>query len=151
MSDMSRDAILCASRLLLCALFVVSGLGKLADPAGIAGALTGKGFPAAEVLAQTVGLFEVAAGLALALGGATRIAAAALALFTVIATLLFHDFWSYAGDARGDQTTQFLKNLGLTGGFVLIAAFGAGRFSIDAALRERLHRRSVSKSHPSRA
>ena len=108
-------------RALLGALFVVSGLLKIGRFAGVAAALENAGLPMAQALAAAVIVFEVLAGLALALGWRTRLSAALLALFVVVATLLFHRFWAVDAAAYGSQLNHFLKNIALTGALMMLA------------------------------
>ncbi len=116
---------LLVARILLSLLFIIAGLGKLADVAGFAGYMASGGVPA--VLAWPVILLEILGGLAILVGFQTRIAALALGGFSVLAGLLFH----YA-PADQMQMTMLLKNLGLGGGFLLLAQTGAGAWSVDA-------------------
>jgi len=116
---------LLVARILLSLLFIIAGLGKLADVAGFAGYMASGGVPA--VLAWPVILLEILGGLAILVGFQTRVAALALGGFSVLAGLLFH----YA-PADQMQMTMLLKNLGLGGGFLLLAQTGAGAWSVDA-------------------
>ena len=61
-----------------------------------------------------------------------RPAALALAAFLVPTTFIFHDFWTFAGEARTNQMHHFMKNLAIMGGPLVVAAYGAGRLSFDA-------------------
>ena len=116
---------LLVARILLSLLFIIAGLGKLADVAGFAGYMASGGVPA--VLAWPVILLEILGGLAVLVGFQTRIAALALGGFSVLAGLLFH-----FAPADQMQMTMLLKNLGLGGGFLLLAQTGAGAWSVDA-------------------
>ncbi|HSV37080.1 MAG TPA: DoxX family protein [Ramlibacter sp.] len=102
-------------------LFLVSGLLKLGRFEALAGVLAGKGLPlAAAVMALAIAL-EVAAGAALVLNLKPRIAAAALALFVMAATLLFHSFWAADAAAYANQLNHFLKNLAILGALLSLA------------------------------
>lgn len=118
---------LLAGRTLLSILFIISGFSKLAGLAGTAGYFGSLGLPAPMVVAVLVGMLEFLGGIAVLVGFKTRIAALALGLFTLAATAIAHlDF----GDTL--QVQMLLKNLGLAGGFFILAALGAGAFSLDA-------------------
>lgn len=119
---------LLAARVLLALLFVIAGLGKLADVDGFAGFMASGGVPA--FLAWPVILFEILGGLAILVGFQTRIVALALAGFCVLSGLLYH-----FNPADQMQMTMLLKNLGLAGGFLLLAQTGAGAWSADSRLR----------------
>lgn len=109
-------------RALLGSLFVVSGLLKIGRFAAVAAGLEKAGLPWGMALAAAVIVFEVAAGLALAIGWRTRLAGGLLALFVVAATLLFHRFWDADAAAYGNQLNHFLKNLALTGALLMVAS-----------------------------
>lgn len=114
------------ARLLLAALFIVGGLGKLANVEGFAGYLASGGLPAA--LAWPAILFEIAVGVSMIIGFQTRIMALLAALFCVVTAVLYHSNFA-------DQTmmVMFLKNLGLAGGFLMVFANGAGKVALDKA------------------
>lgn len=114
-------------RILLAIMFVLAGFAKLTDIAGTAGWFGSIGLPAPTILAVLVGLLELAAGLAILVGFQTRIAALALAAFTIGATLIAHlDF------ADMTQFLFFQKNFAIVGGLLVLAFTGAGALSVDA-------------------
>lgn len=119
-------------RILLAAIFVSSGLQKIGAFAGTAGYIASRGLPLPEVGAAIAIIVEVGAGIALILGFKARWAALALAVFTLAATFLFHNFWTYPADQQFMQMLMFWKNLAMTGGLLFVYAFGAGSWSIDA-------------------
>jgi putative oxidoreductase len=121
----SKDASLLAARILLGALFIVAGLGKLADVQGFAGYMASGGVP--SFLAWPVILVEVLGGIAILAGFQTRIAALVLAAFSIVAAVLYHFV-----PADQMQMTMFLKNFAIAGGFLALANIGAGRYSVDA-------------------
>ncbi len=104
-------------RILIAILFVAVGANKFMDPSGTEAMLASQGFSPSLVWA--VAGFEVVAGLALALGFATRIASLALFGFTILTILLFHrDF----GDPA--QVQAAMKNTAIAGGLLLVFAYG---------------------------
>ncbi|MFZ2509404.1 MAG: DoxX family protein [Steroidobacteraceae bacterium] len=114
-------------RWLLAAIFLVSGFGKLMDPAGTIGYINAVGLPLPELSYALAVIVEIGGGLLLVLGYQARIAALALAVLTIIAGIFFH---SNFGDQN--QFIHFLKNLAIAGGLLQVVAFGAGRLSIDS-------------------
>lgn len=113
-------------RVLLSVLFILSGFAKLTAISGTAGWFGSIGLPLPTVTAVVVGLVELLGGLAILVGFKTRIAAILLAVFTLAATAIAHlDF------ADQMQVLMLQKNLGLVGGFLMLAAVGAGSISID--------------------
>lgn len=119
-------------RLLLAALFLPAGLSKITGFAGTAGYIGSVGLPLPEVGAVLAIVVEVGGALALLLGWGTRWAALALALFTVVASVLFHNFWSVPIEQAMVQQLMFFKNIAVAGGLLVLAAFGAGALSVDA-------------------
>ncbi len=130
-----RPSWMLIGRVLIAAIFIVSGIAKLTDPAGTVGYMEAQGIPSADVLAIVAGLAEVAGGLAILFGFLTRIGAFGLFLFLIPTTLIFHDFWTMDGAEAKTQMVTFMKNLAIIGGLALLVANGAGRYSIDARLR----------------
>ena len=111
-------------RLLLAIIFLISGLGKLGAYSGTAAYMASQGVPAA--LLPFVIATEVLGAVAIIAGWQTRIAALALAGFTLVAAFIFHN--NFADQV---QAIMFLKNVAITGGFLLLAVHGAGAWSVD--------------------
>lgn len=126
-----------AGRAALALIFVISGFGKLADPAATAGYIASKGLPLATLLAVLAAAVEIAGGLSILLGAWTRLGALALAVFLVPVTLIFHNPVGLEGMAAQLEVIQVLKNLAILGGLVAIASFGPGPVSLDARLAAR--------------
>ncbi|MEC5384711.1 DoxX family protein [Uliginosibacterium sp. H3] len=114
-----------AGRILLAIIFVLSGFGKLGNPAGTAGYMQAMGVPTI-LLWPTVAL-ELLGGIAIVIGFQTRWVALALAAFSVISAAIFHSNF-----ADQMQMIHFLKNLAIAGGFLLLASTGATALSIDS-------------------
>lgn len=139
----TNNLLLLAARVLLSAMFILSGYPKLLDPAGTAGMIAGAGFPAATALAYLAGLFELIVGLFVLVGFQTRISAILLALFSAFTGLVFHSGAINVPDfpeAANGLLTMFnglmmMKNLTIAGGFLALAAVGAGAYSLDARRR----------------
>ena len=122
----STSVAILVGRVLLAAMFVLAGFGKLTDIAGTAGWFGSIGLPVPTVTAVVVGLVELVAGLAIVAGFQTRIAALVLAAFTIGATLIAHlDF------ADMTQFLFFQKNFAIVGGLLVLAVTGAGSLSVD--------------------
>lgn len=111
-------------RVLLSAIFLISGIGKITGYAATQGYMASQGVPGA--LLPLVIALEVLAPVAIIVGWQTRIAALALAVFSIAAAVLFH-----ADFADQMQSIMFLKNLAIAGGLFLIVAHGAGALSLD--------------------
>lgn len=124
---MNANVTLLIARILLAAIFILAGLGKFGDIAGTAGYIGSVGLPAPTLLAWLSGLFEVLVGLAVLVGFRTREASWALAAFSVVAALIFHN---NLGDQM--QMVMFLKNFAMAGGFLALATSGPGAYALDA-------------------
>ena len=103
-------------RLCLAAIFVYSGIHKFMDLSGTATTLAKVGFPIPLLFAVGAATFEVVGALSLATGLQTRIGACLLIIFLIPTTFIFHP--------PGSQLIQFLKNLGILGGLLIIVASG---------------------------
>lgn len=127
-----QDPMTLVGRLLLAFLFLPAGIGKIAGFAGVSGYIASKGLPLPELGAAIAIVVEVGGGLALIAGFGTRYAALALALFTLVATFIFHNYWGVPADQAYVQQLMFNKNIAVVGGLLLLAAQGAGAWSVDA-------------------
>jgi len=125
-----QDRVLLAARLLVTPLFIFSGIGKVLAFGATAARLPGGEGGFGSFLAAGSIVIELGASLAIILGIYTRCAALALIVFTVLATLMFHNFWASPPAAVTVQTVNFLKNLGLIGLFAVLAAFGPGAYAL---------------------
>ncbi len=114
-------------RILIGAIFLLSGLSKLAAPMATIGYISSAGLPLPQIGLAIAVLIEILGSLALIVGYRTRWVAGLLAIFTVAAAVAFHSNF-----ADQNQFIHFFKNIAMAGGLLQIVAFGAGRFSLDA-------------------
>lgn len=113
-----------AGRVLIAIMFVMAGFSKISGYEGTVGYMQSVGIPG-FLLPLVIGL-EVGGGLAVILGWQTRVAAFGLAGFCVLTAVFFH-----ADFANQMQTTMFMKNFAMAGGFLFLVAHGAGAYSLD--------------------
>jgi putative oxidoreductase len=126
--DASTNSLVPAiGRLLIAAIFLLSGVGKIFNPAGTQAYIAAAGLPLPEVSYAIALTVEIGGGLLLLLGYRTRLAALGLAIFTLMAAVGFHHNF-----ADQNQMIHFLKNLAIAGGLLQVVTFGAGGFSLDA-------------------
>lgn len=130
-SHPAQDALALLGRVLLAVLFIPAGFSKLTGFAGTVGYIGSVGLPLPQVGAVLAIVVELGLGLALLLGFKTRLAALGLALFTLAASVLFHNYWAMPADKVMVQQLMFMKNIAVVGGLLAFVAFGAGRFGID--------------------
>ena len=127
------DGLALLGRILLSAIFVQGGVSKLMAMGATVGYFTHVGLPVPEAAWAVAVFCELVCGAALLVGLLTRPAALVLAVWCIATALVAHaDF----GDRM--QAINFMKNLGLAGGMLYAAAFGAGRFSLDAMRTRRV-------------
>jgi putative oxidoreductase len=101
------------------------------NPATIAYARSA-GVPFAAFLVPASGALAFLGGLSVLFGFRARLGAALLAAFLVPVTLSMHAFWAVPDPNMAQlQFAMFMKNVGLLGGTLLIAHFGAGPYSLD--------------------
>jgi putative oxidoreductase len=116
-----------AGRSLLSVLFLLSGVGKIGAYAATGAYMSSVGVP--SVMLPVVIVTEVLGATAIILGWQTRITALLLAGYSLLAALIFH-----ANFADQIEMIMFLKNVSITGGFLLLVANGAGALSVDRHL-----------------
>ncbi|MGH7778497.1 MAG: DoxX family protein [Candidatus Binataceae bacterium] len=115
-------------RILIAAIFILSGATKLGHAAGMAGYMAAHHIPGsmAEFLVYVAGIIELAGGLMLVFGFRARIAAIVLFLYLIPVTILFHIM---PGGMMNQVNT--MKNLAIMGGLLMVASMGPGAFSMD--------------------
>lgn len=118
-------------RILIAALFIPAGIGKIGGFAGTAGYIASKGLPLPQLGAVLAIVVEVGVAAALLVGWRTRWAALILALFTLAAGFIFHNYWAVPADQQMMQSINFWKNVAIAGGLLFVAAHGAGAFALD--------------------
>lgn len=128
----TNGTVLLLARIMMGAIFINSGFGKLGNISGFASSLVRRGISDALAwpLSLLAGCTEFFCGLAVVIGFQFEIATLLLVLFTIVATLISHRFWELAPPDRGMQFVQFQKNLAMIGGFLALLMAGPGRFSL---------------------
>jgi len=114
-------------RLGIAAIFILSGISKVAAPAYSIAYIESAGLPFAPLALAAAALVEIVGGALLVFGYRTRFIAAVLALFALVTAIVFH-----AHFADQNQFIHFFKNIAMAGGLAQIVAFGAGGLSLDA-------------------
>lgn len=130
------------ARILISIIFVGAGALKLMHFSGTAQMLAAKGIPLATVVAALVILIELGGGIAIIIGWKTKVAAAVQFVYLIPVSVMFHNFWAAPPEMHQMQQLNFLKNLAIMGGLLLLATRGAGASSVDgAAARNGTHPR----------
>ena len=118
-------------RILIAAIFLISGYGKIAGFDGVVGYIGSKGLPMPEVLAAATILLEVGGGILLVLGYKVRWVAIVFFLWLIPTTYIFHRFWGIDAAQVQAQQINFLKNVSIMGAFLMLFGFGPGAYSLD--------------------
>ena len=126
MSGSLQDILALVGRAFLAYLFIVAGWGKIGSYAGTAAFMESKGLPG-ELLGLVI-LLELGGGLAILVGFQTRVISLFLVVFNIASGFMFH--------GAPAEATNFMKNIGLAGGYIYLICYGAGRLSIDHLLEK---------------
>jgi putative oxidoreductase len=129
--NVQKDWAALLGRVILALMFVLAGYGKITGFDGTVGYIASKGLPMPQLLAVIAILIEVGGGIAVILGWKTRWAALAFIVFLIVITPIFHNFWAVPAEQVMGQQINFLKNLSILGGMLLLLGFGPGRYSMD--------------------
>ncbi len=131
------DGVVLVARVLIGVVFLTSGFGKLTGLEAFTASLARQGVPFTTIMAPVGAAVELFGGVALVLGVGTRYAALLMVLFVIVATLISHRFWELEGAVRATQRVQFMKNVAIDGGLLLLFVTGGGRLSLDGLLNGR--------------
>jgi putative oxidoreductase len=126
-----------AGRVLLAAIFLMSGINKLQDTEATVAYMENEGMIAASTLIWGAILFEILGAVSVMIGWQARVGAGMLIVFLLIATPIFHDFWVKDASEQRMQMISFFKNLSILGGLLIVMARGAGLCSIDNLMARR--------------
>ena len=121
-----NDGAALLGRVLLSAIFILSGVQKLADFSGTVAFMGTEGLPVPTLAAIAAVVVECVGGILLVVGYQTRLTGIVLAVWCIATALIAHSDFS-----NQDQMIHFLKNVAMAGGFLQLVAFGAGAWSID--------------------
>lgn len=131
-----NDYLALFGRILIAAIFLMSGINKIMAPSQTQAYMESAGMPMTGLFLVGAITLEVGGGLSILLGAFTRWGSLALLLFMIPTTLIFHTHF-----ADPNQIIHFMKNLAITGGILYVMEAGPGRISVDAKRRpESLHR-----------
>src|SRR5262249_14412439 len=127
-----NDTILAIGRVLIALIFVSSGVEKFTDLGATASTIGSKGLPFANVLAVLTAILEAGGGLFIIVGWQTRPVAPPLPIFCALAAHFFLSFLHQPPPPHhANNMIHFMKNVSMIGGFLMLCAAGAGRYSLD--------------------
>lgn len=126
----NSDLVLLFSRILISLIFLMSGFQKITNYGGTADKIASQGVPLAMIAAGVAILLELLGGLSVLTGYQSQSGAWLLVVFTVLATVLFHDFWNFPEEKLQGQMIHFLKNLSIIGGLLVLTVTDPGAYSL---------------------
>lgn len=127
----ARSILLLLARILLVALFLISGIPKLIGFEGTVGYMQSLHTPLPVLAAAIAVAMEVGGSILIVLGFFTRPVALIFALYTLGTAIIGHAYWNMTGDAVHPNMINFYKNISIIGGFILLAFTGPGTISLD--------------------
>jgi putative oxidoreductase len=130
----TKDITTLAGRILMSVMFLISGFFKVGGYAQIVGYAAAVHLPMPGVAIAVAAAVELGCGLAILAGFKTRFAAWLLFLYLIPVTYFFHNFWAVQGQEQQMQMVNFLKNVAIMGGLLVLSVNGAGAYSADAKL-----------------
>lgn len=119
-------------RILLSLVFLITAISIMMNFHSIAEMMTQRGISAPRVILIITLLINLIGGLSVLLGWFTRVGAWILIIYTIIATLMIHHFWTMSGEEAMLNFNHFLKNWAIVGGLLLLVGYGPGKWSVDA-------------------
>lgn len=130
----TEGMVMLAGRVLFGAVLAFMGLNHFMQREAMAGYAEHNGLPAPTVSVIGSGIVLVAGGLSIVTGIYPGLGAAAIAGFLLIAAVTMHDFWAVPEDQQQDEMTQFLKNVVMAGGALIVAAVATQSWAVSAGL-----------------
>ena len=123
---------LMAGRILMGAYFILPGIQKITEFDMMSRYMGEHSVPMISVLLPLTILLQISAGAAIIAGYKGKIAAFILAGLTFVISVYMHDFWDMAeGIAQAHEMQNFVKNMAIMSGLLIMAAVGTGKFSLD--------------------
>lgn len=123
------------ARVLIAAIFLWSGFGKITGFAGTTEYMAAKGMPLPALFLLGAIVFEIVGGLSVLAGFKARWGALLLIAFLIPTTFIFHAFWAVDAASQRIETIQFMKNLAILGGLLMVLANDAGPLGIDGMVK----------------
>ncbi len=125
------EVIVPIGRALFSMVFIGSGVNHFAKHADLTQYARAKGIPAPGIMVAVTGLMLLAGGFSALLGYRVDLGGWILFVFLVAAAFLVHTFWKESDPMqRSSEMAQFMKNLALAGGALLLTYFGGGPYSL---------------------
>jgi len=127
-----QNVCLLAGRILMGAYFILPGIQKIIGFEAMTNYMAAHGVPMISVLLPLTILVQLSAGAAIIVGYKGNVAAFILAGLTFIISIFMHDFWTMTeGIEQAHELQNFVKNMAIMSGLLIMAALGTGKFSLD--------------------
>lgn len=126
----AQNFALLIGRVLFSLLFIIAGFGKIIHFQENVAYIASQHVPFPMVATVLAIIFELGGSLLILIGWQARLGGAMIAVFTIIATLLVHHFWTYPDPEARNQLLHFMKNITILGGAVYIMVVGAGSYQL---------------------
>jgi putative oxidoreductase len=136
-TDPLMNFVVVVGRILIALIFVRAGINKIGSVDATAAQMAKSGIPLSNILVFGAIAMELGGGLLLMVGLFTRWAALALFFYTLTLALIFHAYWSVPDAQARLQASFFFGHLSMMGGMLVVVAFGAGAYSLDALVRQK--------------
>lgn len=117
-------------RLMMTYIFATSGLAKAFSWSGNIDYMSTRHLPMIPVLLAIAAVIELGGSICLITGYQARVAAFIMSLYTIVLTVIFHNYWSVPEAIAGMQETHFRKNLAIAGGLLVLAYCGPGSWAL---------------------
>lgn len=134
MATALEAVLLIVGRVLLGGVLTFNGLNHFMQTDQMTGYAEHKGLPAPRLAVLGSGALLALGGLGVIVGVFPVVAAIALAAFLLVTAVTMHDFWAVPEDQTQDEMTQFLKNVALAGGVLVLAAFATNAWALTLGI-----------------
>ncbi|MGC2123785.1 MAG: DoxX family protein [Xanthobacteraceae bacterium] len=136
-TDSLMNLVAVVGRILIALIFVRAGINKIGSIDATAAEMAKSGIPLSNILVFGAIMMELGGGLLLMVGLLARWAALALFFYTLTLALIFHAYWAVPDAQARLQASFFFGHLSMMGGMLVVVAFGAGAYSLDALVRRK--------------
>jgi putative oxidoreductase len=137
LTDRLTNFVVVVGRILIALIFVRAGVNKIGSIDATAAEMAKSGIPLSNILVFGAIVMELGGGLLLMVGLFARWAALALFFYTLTLALIFHAYWAVPDAQARLQASIFFGHLSMMGGMLVVVAFGAGAYSLDALVRQK--------------
>lgn len=136
MEKNGTQALMVPGRLLLGLYFLLPGIAKFAVPESQIELMVRHGVPSPELLLPLAGMVNVLGALLLMSNRFVRFTALGFVIYILVVNVMLHDFWNFTGVEAAHETQNFVKNLGILAGLLVLAGASSWRMPTFSGLRQ---------------